>query len=140
MCHECLQNHPHFCPECLIQLKIGSSQRNSIIEIKWIFCGGAIAMTLFLIYALLSDIKIDLYNAYFWYVFISFGLGISIVGTYFILRNSEFYKDLQNIPFIGLKLTFLFPVIVTLSTVPIFYFFYLLFEIIVLRILKKPSL
>jgi len=59
-----------------------------------------------------------------WYVLLAFAIGVSLVGTYYILRGFDFYSEAIKIPIIGLKAALFIPIITFASSVPFFYYLY----------------
>jgi len=59
-----------------------------------------------------------------WYVPLAFAIGVSLVGSYFILKDWSFYREARNIPFIGWKATILIPIITAATFIPLFYYLY----------------
>ncbi|MEZ4858771.1 MAG: hypothetical protein R2781_08160 [Flavobacteriaceae bacterium] len=106
-------------------------------EVMWMAISGIIGILLFFGYQFLFNASFSIAPTDYWYLLLSWVLGISIFGTYYLLRDSEIYKDFQKLPLVGFKLTILYPILVTLSTVPFFYFLYHLLSILWKSVSKK---
>lgn len=65
-----------------------------------------------------------------WLVLLAFAIGVSLVGSYFMLRNWSFYQEAQRLPFLGLKATFFIPIVTAATMVPFFYYLYHLISLL----------
>lgn len=124
MCNSCVSQHPDFCPECQLEIGIGGGFKNSKREVGIMSIFGVFAGLGYLGYLYMEDPNMHFTDYNYWYVLLAFAVGVSLVGTFYVLNSSTFYQDARQIPFLGYKLTLLIPVVTLASTIPVFYYLY----------------
>ena len=124
MCSVCVKQHPSFCPECQIEIGLGGEFKDSKKEVVIMSSSGLIVGLLYLGFLYMENPQMQFINYNYWGVLLAFGVGISIVGTYFVLRYSSFFQDVRVISIFGFKVTILVLVLTLVSTIPIFYYLY----------------
>jgi len=129
MCSSCIETHPHFCPECQLELKLMGTTRNAGRESFFMTLSGLIVVSLFLLFAYLEEF--NNHPNFIWYLLLAFLVGISFVGTYYYLKDKNFVSDLWNLPFNGAKFSIYAILLVFVSCVPIGYYFYQLFTYLI---------
>lgn len=130
MCSVCLEQHPDFCRECQIEIGIGGSYKNAKREVLYMTLSGIVAVSLYVGYVYIEYADAPFNFPRNWYVLLAFAIGVSLVGSFFLLKDWSFYREARNIPFIGLKAALFIPVITTATMVPFFYYLYQLLSLL----------
>lgn len=118
MCSDCLNEHPSLCPPCRREIFRETGKFVDFKTLMIIFFGGAIGFGLF--YFFLINQYPDTANEHlFPYSFIFFFLGISVIYTFYLYKDSDSFKSIgKEIPFIGYKLMFLWAILTAISLIP----------------------
>ncbi|MEL6810854.1 MAG: hypothetical protein AAFP76_05920 [Bacteroidota bacterium] len=139
MCTDCIEKHPHFCPECQIELGMVGTTRNAKRETIFMTLTGMITGGLFAAFAYFLTDSLMEHSFYYGFLAVAFLVGVSFVGTYYFLRDKNFVSDLWNLPLNGAKLSIYAIVLVFISCIPIGYYFYQLFTFIFRTITGKKE-
>ena len=139
MCSACIEVHPHFCPECQIELKLVGTTRNAGRETFFMTLSGLIVAGLFLFFSYLEEFNSSVNPFYYWFVLIAYLVGVSFVGTYYYLKDKNVVSDLWSLPFSGAKFSIYAILLVFVSCIPIGYYFYQLFTFITRRLRGKKE-
>jgi len=124
MCSVCLEQHPAFCRECQIEIGIGGSYKNSKREVLFMTLAGLILGALYVGFLYIEYPETPFDYPQNWYVLLAFAIGVSLVGSYYILKDWSFYREARNIPFIGLKAAIFIPIITAATFIPFIYYLY----------------
>jgi putative flippase GtrA len=130
MCNACISKHSDFCPECQIEIGLGGGYKNIKREVLLMTLFGLMVGAMYIGFLYIEYPEVPFAYPQNWFVLLAFALGVSLVGSYFMLRNWSFYQEAQRLPFIGLKATFFIPIITAATLVPFFYFLYHLISLL----------
>lgn len=139
MCSACIERHPAFCPECQIEIGIGGGFKNAKKEVLFMTLSGLIVGALYIGFLYVEYPEEPFGYPQNWYVLLAYAIGVSLVGTYFVLKDWSFYNEARNIPFIGLKATIFTPVITIASSVPFFYYLYHILSLLWQKFIGKQA-
>jgi len=89
---------------------------------------GIFTLALFFTYTYVSNI--DIYDSSLDYLLV-FLFGLSITGTHYLLRDTDFMGDIRKVPFIGFKLSIIVLLLIFVTGIPIIYFLYKLLILII---------
>ena len=136
MCHTCIQNNNDFCSDCLTKQKRFSSsyqEKNEIIKalVSTLIISSIIALLLFNTKYNLPDYPLTKN------LLITFFVTLSIVYSYFMLKETEIIQSVGKIPFIGFKLSIILYILIVMTGLPILYMIYKSLLILKTNYLKK---
>jgi len=128
MCRTCIDYNSTTCTECLRESYIGSKTYAYKKELAWMMVSGIFTLALFFTYTYVSNI--DIYDSSLDYLLV-FLFGLSITGTHYLLRDTDFMGDIRKVPFIGFKLSIIVLLLIFVTGIPIIYFLYKLLILII---------
>lgn len=131
MCYTCINNDTTICPKCLKVSYLGSKTYAYKKELISMFGTGLIMLSIFFAFTYFSNINI--YESLVDYLLV-FLFGLSVTGTHYLLRDTDFMGDIRKVPFIGFKLTLIVLGLIFVTGIPIIYFLYKLFKFIIISV------
>jgi magnesium-transporting ATPase (P-type) len=118
MCSSCISEHATLCPSCRREIFRESGKFVDFRTLIVVFFGGLMGLGLYYFY-MSHKPEFTGIQGLFPLGFIFFFLGISLIYTFYLYKDSDSFKSIgKEIPFIGYKLMFLWAILTAISLIP----------------------
>jgi len=132
-----MEKHPHFCPECVIELKLTDSSRQTRKEVMVMLFSGLFGLLMVAVAAwMIPEFGFDHENIVL-YLVLGFVGGLSVPGTYFFTSDETLFGKRNFAPFPSFKANIYAFIFLVGTGVSAVYFMYQLFSLFFSLFRKK---